>query len=56
MALKTVLANETGHWDQIDWDTLEEHGIDPGTLAELYLETLTWVTETMDNLGINPNS
>lgn len=56
MALKTVLANEAGQWNKIDWDYLGNHGIDPGTLAELYVETLAWVTETMDNLGVNPNS
>lgn len=54
--LKIVQANERGLWNLIDWDYLEEHGVDADTLAELYLETLTWVTETIAALGINPNA
>ena len=53
--LKIVLAHELGHWDKIDWEYLESRSITPENLAELYMETLIWVTETLNALGINPH-
>ncbi len=46
---------ERGEWDQIDWDFLQEHNINSEKLTKIYLETLTWVENTMNELGIYEN-
>ena len=43
---------EKGEWDRIDWDFLQQHNISPEKLTKIYLETLTWVENTMNELGI----
>lgn len=52
--LEIVQAHERGAWDNMDWEFLAEQGISPESMAELYIETLTWVTETMTSLGLAP--
>jgi c-di-GMP phosphodiesterase len=55
MVLKLVQAHEQGHWQDIDWDHLEALGLTPQILAEVYIDSLHWVAETMNSLGITPN-
>ncbi|ACE83014.1 EAL and HDOD domain-containing protein [Cellvibrio japonicus] len=52
MVLKIVQTHERGEWDKLDWDILKTQGIDPQTLAELYVDALAWVKETMAGLGM----
>lgn len=53
--LHIVLANEQGYWHLIDRDYLESKGVTLEDLATLYLESLVWVTETIEALGTNLN-
>lgn len=46
---------EKGEWEQIDWDFLQQHNINPEKLTKIYLETLSWVENTMKELGIYEN-
>jgi c-di-GMP phosphodiesterase len=52
LILKIVKAHELGLWDAIDWHYLESQGVLPESISAIYLEALTWVEETMSNLGI----
>lgn len=55
MVLAIVQMHEQGRWQDIDWDHLDEMGINPEILAEIYIDALRWVAETMNTLGINAN-
>lgn len=52
MVLQIVQAHEQGNWQEIDWDHLAEIGLMPERMAEIYVESLHWVAETMNTLGI----
>lgn len=52
MVLKIVQSHEQGQWQNIDWDYLAALDINPEKLADIYIETLHWVAETMNNLGL----
>ncbi len=43
---------EKGEWEKIDWNYLEDKGINAEHLAGIYLETLEWVDKTINDLGI----
>lgn len=45
---------ERAEWDKIDWSYLQSRNITPDSLSHIYLDALTWVTTTMDTMGINP--
>lgn len=51
--LKIVEHYELGQWDLIDWPYLAQRNITPGQLSHIYLDALTWVSETMDNMGMS---
>lgn len=53
--LAIVQMHEQGRWQDIDWDQLDEMGINPEILAEIYIDALRWVAETMNTLGISAN-
>lgn len=52
MVLQIVQAHEQGHWQEIDWDHLAKIGLTPEKMAEIYVDSLHWVAETMNTLGI----
>jgi EAL and modified HD-GYP domain-containing signal transduction protein len=52
MVLQIVQAHEQGRWQEIDWDYLAGVGLTPERMAEIYVESLHWVAETMNTLGI----
>lgn len=52
MVLQLVQAHEQGHWQEIDWTHLETLGLTPEILAEIYVNSLHWVAETMNSLGV----
>ena len=51
--LNIVEHYERGQWELIDWQYLAQHSITPGQLSQIYLDALTWVSDTMDNMGIS---
>ncbi|MEN0037505.1 MAG: HDOD domain-containing protein [Cellvibrio sp.] len=53
MVLQIVQAHEQGHWQEIDWDHLAELGLTTEKMAEIYVDSLYWVAETMNTLGIS---
>ncbi len=55
LVLQIVQAHEQGHWQDIDWDHLATLGLTPEILAEIYVDSLHWVAETMNSLGIAPS-
>lgn len=50
--LATVERYEQGQWDRIDWAFLEGCGITPERLAQLYLDALDWVSDTLSHIGL----
>jgi c-di-GMP phosphodiesterase len=56
MVLKVVRAHEQGHWQDIDWQQLDGLGLTPEIMAEIYLDSLQWVAETMNTLGLGASS
>lgn len=53
MVLKLVQAHEQGHWQDIDWKQLDALGITPELFAEIYVDSLGWVAETMNSVGLS---
>ncbi len=53
MVLELVQMHEQGQWHNINWEYLADLGITPENLAEIYIEALRWVTETMSSLGVS---
>lgn len=51
--LKIVEHYERAEWELIDWQYLEQRNISPGQLSHIYLDALSWVSDTMDNMGIS---
>ncbi len=47
---------EKGEWDQIDWDFLQEHNISAEELTKIYIATIAWVENTMNDLGLHENT
>ena len=45
MVLQVVQAHEQGHWQDIDWQQLEELGLTPNIIAEIYVDSLHWVAD-----------
>lgn len=43
---------ERGEWEEIDWEYLEQNQISPDQLSHIYLEALSWVSETMANMHV----
>ncbi len=44
--LRIAIAYEHGEWDDIDWEYLQQRGLDQTQAAELYMQTLEWVDDT----------
>uniref|UniRef100_UPI001EE77CFB EAL and HDOD domain-containing protein n=1 Tax=Cellvibrio sp. OA-2007 TaxID=529823 RepID=UPI001EE77CFB len=55
MVLQVVQAHEQGHWQNINWPQLAALGLTPNLIAEIYVDSLHWVAETMNSLGLAPN-
>ena len=55
MVLQVVQAHEQGQWQDIDWQQLAAAGLTPELIAEVYVEALHWVAETMNTLGLGAN-
>ncbi|RZA07836.1 MAG: HDOD domain-containing protein [Moraxellaceae bacterium] len=51
--LEVVIHYEKGEWDKIDWIYLGQHGMTPDNVAQIYLDTLEWVDQTINDLHIN---
>lgn len=49
--LAVVEHYERGEWSRIDWGYLNRFGVTPSLVSQSYLESLQWVTETVDQLG-----
>lgn len=56
MVLQVVQAHEQGNWQDIDWNHLAGLGLTPDLIAEIYVDSLHWVAETMNNLGLAPSA
>jgi EAL and modified HD-GYP domain-containing signal transduction protein len=56
LVLHIVQAHEQGQWQDIDWDHLAGLGLTPDHIAHIYVESLHWVAETMNTLGLAPSS
>lgn len=54
MVLQLVRYHEQGDWEKIDWNALAQMGLTQQRLAEIYLDSLGWVADTMNTLGLNP--
>jgi EAL and modified HD-GYP domain-containing signal transduction protein len=54
--LEITTAYERGDWEKIDWDYLAENNINAEELAQIYIDTLTWVDVTINDLGIKEKS
>ncbi len=54
--LEIVQLHEQGHWQDIDWEHLTKLGINPEDLADIYIDALRWVAETMQTLSLNQGS
>lgn len=54
--LEIVQLHEQGHWQDIDWEYLTKLGINPEDLADIYIDALRWVAETMQTLSLNQGS
>ncbi|MFZ5601179.1 MAG: EAL and HDOD domain-containing protein [Pseudomonadota bacterium] len=48
--LQAVAAHEQGHWDQINWQTLEAMGISQDLFENAYIEALQWAAAIMQSL------
>jgi len=48
--LQAVAAHEQGHWDQINWQTLEAMGISQDVFENAYIEALQWAAAIMQSL------
>lgn len=53
MVLQLVQSHEQGEWDKINWEALDKTGLIPERLAQIYVESLQWVAETVNTLGLN---
>jgi len=51
--LQIVQSHEQGEWDKIDWKALDKTGLTPERLAQIYVESLQWVAETVNTLGLS---
>lgn len=56
MVLQVVQAHEQGNWQDIDWNHLAGLGLTPNLIAEIYVDSLHWVAETMNTLGLAPSA
>lgn len=52
--LDIVECYERAEWDKIDWEYLHSRSISPDALSHIYLDSLAWVTTTMETMGFNP--
>lgn len=52
MILEVVQRHEQGQWQDINWEYLANAGITAENVADIYIEALRWVTETMSTLGM----
>lgn len=48
--LQIVIAYEHGEWEKIDWAYLAKYNLDPSSLSDIYLQTLSWVDDTQHAL------
>lgn len=48
--MQAVAAHEQGHWDQINWQTLEAMGISQDVFENAYIEALQWAAAIMQSL------
>jgi EAL and modified HD-GYP domain-containing signal transduction protein len=53
MILEIVQQHEQGQWEEINWEYLAEADITAEHLAEIYIEALRWVADTMRTLGMS---
>ena len=54
--LEVACQHERGNWSQIDWNKLENLGIDGDTLADLYAEALHWVNKAIRSSDMNDSA
>lgn len=54
MVLQIVQCHEQGEWEKIDWESLAAAGLTAEKLAKIYVDSLRWVAETMNSLGLSP--
>ncbi|WP_039913790.1 EAL and HDOD domain-containing protein [Cellvibrio mixtus] len=52
MVLQLVQSHEQGEWEKIDWQALATKGLTQEKLAKIYVDSLRWVAETMNTLGL----
>jgi len=50
--LEIVEHYEKANWEKIDWEYLSANNITPDVLTHIYLEAISWVSNTMENLGV----
>lgn len=50
--LEIVEHYEKADWEKIDWEYLSLHNITPDTLTHIYLEAISWVSNTIETLGV----
>ena len=50
--LEIVEHYEKANWEKIDWEYLSANNITPDALTHIYLEAISWVSNTMENLGV----
>lgn len=48
--LLTIKQYEKANWDDIDWEMLENRGVDHSALSHFYTESLVWVTSALESL------
>src|SRR5690606_1277969 len=53
--LEIVEHYEKANWEKIDWEYLSANNITPDVLTHIYLEAISWVSNTMENLGVTVN-
>jgi len=50
--LEIVEHYEKADWEKIDWEYLSQNNITPDTLTHIYLDAISWVSNTVETLGV----
>lgn len=48
--LNIIKQYEKADWEKIDWDYLQQHGVDASALSHFYTESLVWVTSALESM------
>lgn len=48
--LRIVMQYEKADWDAINWDFLDQRGVDESALSHFYTESLVWVTSALESM------